>query len=158
MKINTTFLKQVSILSILIGLIVGLITMIPFIGNLVFVLYFLALSSGLIVYLKKNNIIGEISVKEGSILGAVIGFTSMLGFYCSFIPIFVIISLITHNFLGAFIVDGFTNVLAFFTLVFLLFLLALLCSLMNGFAGGVTAYVYEFLANLQKEDNKFTLK
>jgi hypothetical protein len=29
---------------------------------------------------------------------------------------------------------------------------------MNGFAGGVTAYVYEFLANLQKEDNKFTLK
>ena len=159
MKINALLLKQISIFSILIGLGVGLISVIPFIGNIVFVLYFLAIAGGIIVYLKKNNILGDITVKEGAVIGSIIGITSMLGFYCTFLPIFVIIALFTHNFLGSFILDGFTNPLAFFTIIFLLFLLALLCGLMNAFAGGVTAYVYELLANLQKEENneKFTL-
>ena len=160
MKLNVLLIKQISIFSILIGLGIGIISLIPFIGNIVFVLYFMALSGAVIVYLKKQNILGDISVKEGAVLGSVIGVTSMLGLYCTFIPLFIIISLFTHNMLGTFLLNGFTNPLSFFTLIFLLLLMALLGGLMNGFTGGVTAYVYEVLANIQEEeakDNKFTL-
>ena len=36
---NILFLKQISIFSILVGIITGLITLIPFIGNIVFILF-----------------------------------------------------------------------------------------------------------------------
>ncbi len=161
MKLNVTFLKQISLFSAIIGLGVGLVTLIPFIGSLVFVLYFLLLSAGMIVYLKKNEILGELTVKEGAIFGAVIGTTSLIGFYCSFLPILLIISLINNNYnplIANLVLYGFTSPLNLFTLIFLLFLGALLCGLMNCFGGGVTAYVYEILASLNEDNNnKFTL-
>ena len=156
MKINAVFLKQISLFSIIVGLGVGVITLIPFIGSLVFILYFLLLSAGMIVYLKKNNIIGDLTVKEGGILGAVIGTTSLLGFYSSFLPLLLIISLINHNYnplIANLVLYGFTNPLNLFTLIFLLLLGALLCGLMNTFSGGVTAYVYELLGAIQNDEN-----
>lgn len=155
MKINAVFIKQISLFSVLVGLGVGLITLIPFIGSLVFILYFLLLAAGMIVYLKKNNILGDITVKEGGILGAVIGATSLFGFYVSFIPLLLIISLINANYnplIANLVLYGFTNPLNLFTLIFLLILGSLLCGLMNSFAGGVTAYVYELLATIQNEE------
>ena len=155
MKINAVFIKQISLFSVLVGLGVGLITLIPFIGSLVFVLYFLLLAAGMIVYLKKNNVIGDITVKEGGILGAVIGTTSLIGFYGSFLPLLLIISLINANYnplIANLVLYGFTNPLNLFTLIVLLILGALLCGLMNSFAGGVTAYIYELLTTLQNED------
>ncbi|MCR5265638.1 MAG: hypothetical protein K6E29_03485 [Cyanobacteria bacterium RUI128] len=155
MKINSAFLKQISLFSIIVGLCVGLLTLIPFIGGLVFVLYFLLISAGLIIYLKKNNVLGDITVKEGAIFGAVIGIASMFGFYGSFLPLLLVISLINANYnplIANLVLYSFTNPLNLFTLVFLLILGALLCGLMNCFGGGVTAYIYELLANLQNEE------
>lgn len=155
MKINAVFLKQISLFSVIVGLCVGLLTLIPFVGGLVFILYFLLLSAGMIVYLKKNDILGDITVKEGGILGAVIGTTSLIGFYGSFLPLLLIISLINANYnplIANIILYGFTNPLNLFTLIFLLLLGALLCGLMNCFGGGVTAYIYELLANIQNDE------
>ncbi len=162
MKMNITLLKQVSLLSVMIGMVVGLVSIIPVVGSLVFVLYFMLFSASLIIYLKKNNILGEISIKEGAIFGAITGITSMIGLYCSYVPIALIISLLNNNYINpvaTLVKYGFTSPLYLFTLLFLLLLAALLCGLMNSFGGGVTVYIYEVLANMQKEDNeKFTLR
>ncbi len=163
MGVNVTLLKQASFLSVIIGFGVGLISLIPVVGCLVFVLYFLLFSAGLIIYLKRNNILGEISVKEGAIFGAVTGTISFAGLYCSCLPIILIISLINQNYnplISAFLKTGFTNPLALFGLLFLLLLGALLCGLMNCFGGGVIAYVYEVLKTLNEDNsnnNKFQL-
>jgi hypothetical protein len=158
MKINTTFLKQMSLFSIMIGLGVGLLSSLPFIGAFIFILYFITFAGCLIVYLKKNNILGEITVKEGAIMGAIMGITSFAGFCVSFMPIAIIKGFLVNNFLGNIIINGFTNPLMFVTLLFFVVLCALLSALMNSFAGGVTAYIYEVLKNLNEEDNnKFTL-
>ena len=159
MKINTTLLKQMSLFSIMLGLGIGLITSIPIIGSFVFILYFLTFAGCLIVYLKRNNIIGELTVKEGAILGAVIGLTSFLGFCVTFMPITIIKGFVVNNFLGNIIINGFTNPLMFVTLLFFIVLCSLLSALMNCFSGGVTAYIYEVLKTLNEENNeKFTLK
>ena len=142
MKINTMFLKQMSIFSIMLGIGIGLAASIPFIGSFVFVLYFLTFSAWLIVYLKKHNIIGELTVKEGGIIGAVMGLTSFLGFCVSFLPICIIKGFVVGNFLGNIIINGFTNPLMFITLIFFIVLCSFLSALMNCFSGGVTAYVY----------------
>ena len=153
MKMSVELLKQISLFSIIIGLGVGLISHIPFIGSLVFVMYFLLIAGGLIIYFKRKNIIGAITVKEGGVLGAVIGMASMLGVYVSYTPILLIIALINPNYnplVANLILYGFMSPLNFFALIFLLFLGCLLCGLMNCFGGGAIAYVYEFLANLDQ--------
>ena len=156
MKINTLFLKQMSIFSVMLGLIIGLVSSIPFIGGFVFILYFLTFSAWLIIYLKKNNVISDLTVKEGGIVGAVMGLTSFLGFCVSFLPICIIKGFVVKNFLGSIIINGFSNPLMFITLLFFIVLCSLLSALMNCFSGGVTAYIYEVLKTLNDEEkNKF---
>lgn len=160
---NILLLKQIGLFSVLIGLIIGVITPVPIIGSFIFTLYIIGLSACIIVYLKKNNILGAITVKEGGIIGAVIGFTSFIAVACVFIPISILCGFLFHDFLGRFIADCFTGGLSFILLVFLVFLFALLCALMNGFTGAVTAYVYQVLAEIQQEgqqenNNNFKLR
>ena len=152
---NLLLLKQIGVFSVLIGLIVGLLTLIPFIGPIVFTFYFMALSAGIIIYLKKNNILGEITVKEGGVIGAVIGFASFIAFSCVFIPLSALINFIFNNWAGTVIANCFTSAATFFVLLFLLVFVALLCSLMNGFSGAVTAYIYEVLAGLKRDEENF---
>ena len=121
MKMNILLVKQISIFSILIGLGIGLITLIPVIGNIVFTFSYIALAAGIIVYLRRNNVLGDISIQEGAILGAVIGASSFLGFTCVFLPIATIIQLIfSKGWIGQIIVACFSNVSTFMVLIFLL--------------------------------------
>ena len=155
-NMNLLLLKQIGLFSVLIGLGMGLVAHIPFIGTPLFVLYFLLLSAVIIIYLKKINILGKITVKEGGVMGAVIGFSSLIAFIIVFIPLSALSGFIFHDFLGRFIADCFTGGLTFVLLVFLVIFMALLCALMNGFSGAVTAYLYEVLEEYKKnQDNMF---
>ncbi|MCD8378307.1 MAG: hypothetical protein LUB59_05920, partial [Candidatus Gastranaerophilales bacterium] len=148
-------LKQISVFSLLIGVIAGLVTPIPFIGTIVFTLYFIALSAGIIVYLKKNNILGDLTIKEGGIIGAVIGFSSFIAFSCVFVPLSVLISFLFNSWAGAVIRTCFSSGATFVVLLFLMFFVAILCALMNCFSGAVTVYVYEVLAGLKRDEDNF---
>ena len=82
---NLLLLKQLSILSAFAGAILGLVTIIPYVSMLSFLLLILCLSAVILVYLKQNDLIGIISIREGCIFGAVIGFVSFIAF--SIVPI-----------------------------------------------------------------------
>lgn len=162
MKINTLLLKQIAIFSALIGFIVGVITLIPVIGNFVFTFFYIALSAAVIIYLKKANILGEISIKDGAIIGTVIGLASFVAFCCVFLPLATIIQLIFNSgWIGQIIVACFSNISTFMVLIFLLIFVALLGAMMNAFTGAATIYVYEILSGIKEnensEKNKFTL-
>lgn len=153
---NILLLKQIGLFSILIGLGMGLLSLIPFIGTILFVLYFILLSSIIIIYLKKMNILGKITIKEGGVIGAVIGFCSILAFSIVFIPLAAILQFIfkfKEFWVGIIINASFTSVATFVLLLFLVLFLALLCALMNGFSGAVTAYIYEVLEEYQRNQN-----
>ena len=84
---NLLLLKQLSILSAFAGAILGFITIIPYVSFISFMLLILCLSAFVLAYLKQNELIGIISVREGCIFGAVIGFVSFLAFAVVFTPI-----------------------------------------------------------------------
>lgn len=152
---NLLLIKQIGLFSVLIGLIIGLVTIIPLLGPIVFTLYFMALSAGIIIYLKKNNILGDITVKEGGILGAVIGFASFIAFSIVFVPLSTLLAIFVNNWAGKVIVQCFTSPATFFVFLFLIFFVALLCALMNGFSGAVTAYIYEVLSGLKHNEEVY---
>ena len=91
---NIIILKQISILSALAGAALGLVTLIPYVGYVSFLIAFAFLSAVLIFYMKKNDFIGIINPQEGAIYGAIIGIVSFAAFLIVLAPIASIIGLI----------------------------------------------------------------
>ena len=152
---NILLLKQVALFSALIGGAIGVITLIPFVGTLSFLTLLLFLSACIIVYLKKHDLIGIIDMKEGAILGAVIGFASFITFFIVIAPLSILIGFIAKGYyVGHLLRIFFENFGGFFVMIMLLFFLALISALMNAFSGLTTAYVYELLSGLKKAENE----
>lgn len=151
---NPLIVKQTAILSAILGGILGVLTLIPFVRDFSFMLLILGISAVIIVYMKKNDLIGIIDVREGATLGAIIGFVSFIAFSIIFMPLVMLVSAFLSLFhvhyntygINIFIQTG------FFVLVLLIIFIGLLSALMNAFAGLVTAYVYEVLTGIRKED------
>lgn len=150
---NPLIIKQIAILSAILGGILGLITLIPFINGFSFFVLLVGVAAIVIVYMKRNNLLGIIDAKEGATLGAIIGFVSFIAFSIAFVPLVSLIGLIfksyyTYGILYLLKASG------FFVLIMLVLFLAILSALMNAFTGLVTAYVYEFLTGIKKESNE----
>lgn len=140
MLTNKVFLKNLLVLSSILGLILGLITIVPFICNLSFFVVMTLVAPILFVYMKKINLIGFVDPKQGGIYGAIVGFVSFLGFSLSFVPLATIIGFLYKGsyYLGVSLLfrSGF-----FVTLMMVIFV-AILSALINAFSGFMTMYIY----------------
>lgn len=154
--INELLLKQIAILSAIAGGALGFLTIFPFINIFSVTILIICLSAGILVYMKRENLIGIFDMKEGSILGAVVGFVSFIAAAIVYIPCDLILGLIPATaFKAHFIMRFFFNSFgSFIVLLMLVFFVSLLSALMNAFAGLATSYVYELLTGLKKESNE----
>lgn len=150
---NPLIVKQTAILSTILGGILGVVTLIPFVRNFSFMLLILCISAVIIIYMKKNNLIGIIDPKEGAILGAIIGFVSFVAFSIVFVPLVALVGWIFKGYY-TFGIKYLLQVSGFFVLVMLVIFLGFLSALMNAFAGLVTAYMYEVLTGIKKEEKQ----
>lgn len=150
---NPSLIKQSTILSAILGGVLGILTLIPFVRNFSFLLLILAVSAVVIVYMKRNDLIGIIDVREGAILGALIGFISFIAFSIVFVPLVSLVGLIFPSYY-TFGITYMLKISGFFVLILLVIFLAILSALMNAFSGLVTAYIYEVLTGLKKEEKE----
>jgi len=153
-NMNLKLIKQMAVLSAIWGGIFGVISLIPIIGGLAFLVMFLGLSAILIVMMKQRDMIGIFNMKEGAIWGAVIGFVAFIAFAVVYTPLSIIVGLIFKSYAYGFLKTFFTSIIGFIVMVMLMFFIALLSALMNSFAGVVTAYVYELLSGFKKQANE----
>lgn len=162
MNVNILLLKQISIISALCGAALGLVSIIPYINVFSFTILMLFLSAFVLVYMKQKNLIGIFDLREGSIFGAVVGFVSFIAFSVIFIPLDILLGLLTKglhalvNFIPvhtSFLVYFFNNFGGIIVLIMLIIFVGLLSALMNAFTGLVTAYFYEAISGIKKESN-----
>ena len=162
MNINILLLKQIAILSAIAGGALAVVSIIPYINVFSFTILMLFLSGGVLYYMKRNNMIGIFDLREGSIFGAVVGFVSFIAFSVVFVPLDIILRLLTKGFHAllsfipvhtSFLLYFFNNFGGFIVLIMLIIFVGLLSALMNAFTGLVTAYVYEALSGIKKEEN-----
>jgi hypothetical protein len=153
---NPLIVKQTAILSAILGAILGILTLIPFVRGFSFLFLLIGVAALVIIYMKKNDLIGIIDVKEGAILGAIIGFVSFIAFSVVFIPLVALIGLIFKGYYTfgvlAMLQTGFGGVLVLIMLI--IFLALVISALLNAFSGLVTAYMYEILTGIKKEDKQ----
>lgn len=150
---NPIVVKQTAILSAILGGILGVLTLIPFVRNFSFLLLIVCISAVVIIYMKKNDLIGIIDVKEGAILGGIIGFVSFMAFSVVFVPLVAIVGWIFKGYY-TFGITYMLKISGFFVLVMLMVFMGSLSALMNAFAGLVTVYIYEILSGIKKEEKQ----
>ena len=151
---NLLILKQLSILSLFAGAILGFVTIIPYVSMFSFLILILCLSAFILAYLKQNDLIGIISLREGCIFGAVIGFVSFIAFSIIYTPISMLLGWLIPSYSQGFLRFFLTSFGSFVVMVLLMILMAGISALFNGFAGLVTAYVYELISGIKKDANE----
>lgn len=154
---NLLILKQLAILSAVAGAILGFITVIPYVSALSFFTLILFLSAFVLAYLKQNDLIGIISIREGCIFGALIGFVSFIAFAVIYTPISMLLGWLipsyTQGFMRFFLTGGIGSTVV---MLMLIVFMAGLSALFNGFTGLVTAYVYELITGMKKGNDENT--
>ncbi len=151
---NLLLLKQLSILSAFAGAILGLVTIIPYVSAFSFLILIFFLSAFVLAYLKQNDLIGIISIREGCIFGAAIGFVSFLAFSIVYTPISMLLGWLIPAYSQGFLRFFMTSFGSFVVMMLLMILMAGISALFNGFAGLVTAWVYELISGVKKENNE----
>ena len=153
---NLLLLKQLAILSAFAGAILGFVTVIPYVSAISFFILILCLSAFVLAYLKQNDLIGIISIREGCIFGAIIGFVSFIAFAIVYTPISMILGWLipayTQGFLRFFL-SSFGSVVV---MIMLIIFMAGISALFNAFAGLITAWIYELITGEKKEANENT--
>ena len=151
---NLLLLKQLSIISAFAGAVLGLVTIVPYLSFISFLILITCLAGFVIAYLKQNDLIGIISIKEGCIFGALIGFVSFIAFSIVYAPISMLIGWIIPSYTQGFLRFFLTGFGGIVVMMMLMVLMAGISALMNGFAGLVTAYVYELITGIKKDNNE----
>ena len=151
---NLLLLKQLAILSAFAGAILGFVTVIPYVSMFSFLILILFLSAFVLAYLKQNDLIGIISIREGCIFGAIIGFVSFIAFSVVYTPISMLLGWLIPAYTQGFLRFFMTSFGSFVVMILLIILMAGISALFNGFAGLVTAWVYELISGVKKEANE----
>lgn len=148
---NLLLLKQISVLSLILGAILGLITVIPYLGIISFLACVFLSGSGVLFYMQKLELIGELDTKSWAVYGSISGFISFIGFSIAFVPLATIIGLIakTSYYLGISVMFK----MGFFILLLMIVFVAIIAALMNGFGAMTTSYVMN-LYNSQIANNQ----
>ena len=92
---NLLLLKQLAILSGFVGIGMGLIALLSPLTLLVVLLSFGLPAIIILVYMKNNDLIGIMNVREGAIWGSIIGVVSFIAGFIVFAPISLILSMLT---------------------------------------------------------------
>ena len=156
---NLIIIKQIAILSAFLGAFGGLVALVPPLTLIMLLSAFIFPAIIVLVYLKQNELIGIINTREGTIFGAIIGFVSFIASFVIYAPISIILAWIIKLISGNFYIPGFLRLIpldlgTFIVLMFSVIFLAGISAIFNGFWGLVTAWIYELITGIKKENNQ----
>ncbi len=149
MDINWVLLRQISVLSLFFGLLLAVITLVPYIGTLSFIFLICFIAPLVIWILVKYNCLSLTSIKDSVIVGAIAGFVAYMGFSVIYVPVSVVLMKFFHlaaNY-GVGLMLQNAN---FFLLVVISMFLGVLGATVNAFTGFLTFCVMDMINSIHK--------
>ncbi len=143
---NITTIKPLIILSAISGAILGILTLIPYLGQIAFLITMCFISVPIIILMQKLELIDIKSNKQSILTGAIIGFMSFLTFCAIYLPTVYILGR-TFNLYSLYGVSLFLNVGSFGIITLLVLFMAILSATINAFVGFLTYYGIDFFKN-----------
>ena len=149
MQMDLILLKQISILSVLFGGIIGVLTLIPYLGTFTFIFLICFIAPLVIWLLIENKCIILEKVQDSIVIGAISGFIAFLAFSLIYVPV----SIVLMRFFGISSNYGVSLMVAnanFFLLTVIAMFLGVVSATVNAFSGFLTYYVTELINNSKK--------
>lgn len=140
--INKELLKVLSIFSIIIGAILGVLPLIPALTGIAFFLLLFIVSPFILIYFKHIKIIENYNMEKCLIIGAISGAIACVGFTLIYFPIAFILQLI-------FKINSFIWIKVLFTnigfVIPMVFFTSIISAISNSFSAFLIAYYFEFI-------------
>ena len=157
-------IKNIIILSLILGMILGLLAPIPYVGTVMLICTLLLAAPCVMVYMIMDGKLDLTTTKDSIITGALTGFVANISFSIAYAVVMAIMAKFfgytTNFFLTAMIVNSPIWLLG----VFIIFI-GVLCATTNSFSGFATYYIINFIRDMyekqhpqKNEDDDFTLK
>lgn len=141
------YLRPTILLSAVIGAILGIVSLIPLLNMFVFIPF--CLIGGLIVFLlKKNNVVGILTINEGAIIGAISGAIAFIACSVVFVPLSLALGVFIKSYITSTLISGTSLMITSFNILVLVMLVgfvAMLFALFSAFSGLIAAFIYEKL-------------
>ncbi len=150
---NLTLLRQVVILSAVLGAILGVLTLIPFVGNIAFFTLMCLASAIIIILMVRCGVLEILSVKEGVTLGAVIGFISFIVFAIIYLPCVALLGKVFKLY-SLYGISLIMSVGSLGVIMMLTVFTAVLSAVINAFTAFLTFYGIDLYYNLKKNEIK----
>ena len=156
---NKLLFQQITFFSSVLGGLLALITLLPFIGQIGFFILMCFASVVVIMLMMKLELIEFYEVKESVVVGALIGAISYIAFSIIYIPIVIILM----KFFGLYTNYGVSLILSsasFWILVVLTVFMAVLSATVNAFSAFLTYYINDIIKGMNhnnttdKNDNE----
>lgn len=154
---NINILKQISLLSIFLGAALGVITVVPFVGEIAF-WTLMCLSAPLVLcFMIFIHVLEIKDVKESVILGSVAGFVSFIGFSLFYIPLVIILAKFFQIYPNYGVSVSLSNASLGMIIILVIFM-GILNATVNAFSGFLTYYGIDMYKMLSKKEEKFEVK
>lgn len=155
-------IKNIIVLSLILGVIFGLLAPIPYVGMVMLFGVLLLAAPLVMLYLIMDSKLELTTPKDSIITGALIGFFSNLSFSAVYALIMVLLSKVFHITTNFFLTAMIINSPLWLLFVFVIFI-GVLFAVTNAFSGFATFYVINFIRDMYEkkhpqnlEDNDYT--
>lgn len=150
---NRPILKIMFLLSIFLGIVSGLLTIVPYIGEIVFWLLITVAAPLVIIFMTRVKLLEISTVRQSAVIGGLIGFVSFLAFSAIYIPIVVVLAKF-FNYSSNIGVSMFLSNATLGLVILLAIFMAVLSATINSFSGFVTYYLIEFNKSVKSEQSE----
>ena len=150
---NKNVLKQISLISLFLGAILGVITVVPYIGELAFWTLMCLSAPIVILFLIWLHALKIQSVQESAVVGSIIGFIAFIGFSLFYMPIISVLAKVFNIYPNLGVSYAISNS-SFGLLIILVIFMGVLSATVNAFSGFLTFYGIELHKMLNKKDTK----
>lgn len=142
--------QKIIILSLIVGLILGLMAPVPVVGMIMLFSVLLLASPIVILYMILAGELDLTSPKDSIITGAIIGFSANLTFAVSYSILMVLLAKVFHFTPNFFLTAMITNSPIWLIGTFIIFL-GVLCATTNSFTGFATYYIINFIRDVYEK-------
>ena len=145
-----SLLKVILLMSTLLGLVLGLISPIPYIGGLAFFVL-LCFSAPIVLGMLLNIGVLKIdNISESAVFGGIVGFVSYLAFSVVYMPIVLILYKVFNYYVNYGVTLALSNANLFIIVTVSIFM-GILSASINAFSGFLTYYLAEVFKNMNNK-------
>ena len=143
--LDFNILKKVALKSVILGGIIGILTLIPYLNFFSFLCLLFLVGPIVLIYAHYNNILGVLDTKEGAIWGAISGICAFSGFFVTFCPIAALLGIFIKHDIYMVMKLFFTSGGGIVILILSFFMIGMIVALFNAFSGTAASYLYHQL-------------